>query len=587
MNPTPETPPDLGSVSSIALIVHGVGKATSNKLLTAAAKGYRALGLEGNAKRARLSECPALCGNDGAEGLMIEGVARCDLVVALPWSDRRTRMSSVAQASAVMILILAIVATLSFLIRGPLDAAVHWLGIWSHRLLSYFAIVVIGWLVHVAGPNSEGEYRPPLSLLWLPLIFELTLLLFSDPTLLWILISLPVVILWLMCAVTIVRSIRVAPALRWRLALWVLIVAISFPTAALIRAVKQSADRAEAASFEIIPLPAYLPDTHLFKDDADIVRKTDAARDSLTSNPEPGVDQKSKKKSTAKKAIGSERAAKPNQAARPKELIRSTPDLNLDDDLFPLMQPQFSQADIKALLAKKPGISDLITTSDFKAALAVSALGVVLVLLATSFSWLLDFGFDVLYFAGQEKQRLALIEATAKAIRWFHEQAPNARLILVGHSLGSVLAAQTLSLFPSSEPCLRNITLVTLGSPLNYLSKVFPESVRSVRQLSTILCPQVPWVNLWRSRDVIGKALDTESENTVQYCAGRGGHPDYWSDGNVWRAVTREVFTRSNPDGRNSSGRDLCILERHLGKLTLGATMVLYLLGAGLWIMAR
>jgi hypothetical protein len=581
MNPRQETSPELGSCRSITLIIHGVGKSTNDRLLTAAAKGYEALGIGGNWTRSTLSECPALSGRGGAEGLMIEGKDGCDFVVALPWSDRRVRMSAVAQASAVALLILTIVAAISFLARGPLDTVLDWLRTWSHRILAYLAITVVGWLVHVAGPNSDREFRPPTSLLWLPIIFEVILLVFSEPIWLWMLICVPVLALWLMSTTVLVRGIRVASTLRWRVALWVLLIAISFPTATLIRAVKKSADRAEAASFPAIEIPPSMLYSQRLASGNDVFGNSATRRNSLDSASDDESEPSLNKKSEPKKAV------KQKKMATARKSIKPGPPVDLRDDLFSQVESTLSDAQIKALLSTKPKVSDLVTTREFNGALTVSGLGIALALLATMFNWLLDFGFDVLYFAGNKRQRLSLIEATAKTIRWFHDQAPNGRIIVVGHSLGSVLAAHTISSLPASEPCLQHSTLVTLGSPLNYLSRAFPDSVQSARQLSSVICPRIPWVNVWRDRDVIGKALEIGDENTVQYCAAKGGHADYWSDGAIWKAVAREALTHDDVKGQSSRAREACIFERHLGTLVFTATTLLYFLGAGLWIVTR
>ena len=82
------------------------------------------------------------------------------------------------------------------------------------------------------------------------------------------------------------------------------------------------------------------------------------------------------------------------------------------------------------------------------------------------FNWLLDFGLDVLSYGGNEERRALLVGGTADTMRWLRSQAPNARLTIVGHSLGSVIASHAASSVLVSEPILDRITLVTVGSPL-------------------------------------------------------------------------------------------------------------------------
>jgi hypothetical protein len=85
----------------------------------------------------------------------------------------------------------------------------------------------------------------------------------------------------------------------------------------------------------------------------------------------------------------------------------------------------------------------------------------------------LDFGIDVLNYASHENDRALLLSRTADAIRWIHSRAPSAKLIVVGHSLGSAIASHAVISQSLAEPIMHQITLVTLGSPLNYLGAYF------------------------------------------------------------------------------------------------------------------
>ena len=203
------------------------------------------------------------------------------------------------------------------------------------------------------------------------------------------------------------------------------------------------------------------------------------------------------------------------------------------------------------------------------------------------FSWLLDFGFDVLHYGGNEKHRTSLIEALAQSLRWFHAQAPNAAIVVVGHSLGSVVAAQSIASLAACDSWLSQVVLVTLGSPLNYINRVFPKSVQRVGELADALrAAHVRWINLWRRSDPIGKFLDIGDIETVQYCVGPGGHPDYWSGGVVWKAVAFEALGIGARSRNQIIGAaDACVLERRLGSLVFASVVVLALCGVGLWIL--
>ncbi len=233
-------------------------------------------------------------------------------------------------------------------------------------------------------------------------------------------------------------------------------------------------------------------------------------------------------------------------------------------------------------------IADSVTRKELVRSLFVVAICVFLCLCVMVFHWLLDFGLDVLHYGGDSQCRASLIDRTANTIRWFYDQEPNTPIIVVGHSLGSVIASQAIaSIVKNSEPCLRQIVLVTLGSPLNYLNRLFPESVGKARALSEAICASVRWINLWRRHDIVGKELNIEATGMVQYCVGSGGHANYWSDGNVWRAVAREALGLSDgADRRILSTRGACLFERCLGPLVFSAITVMALCSAGFWVIS-
>jgi hypothetical protein len=177
------------------------------------------------------------------------------------------------------------------------------------------------------------------------------------------------------------------------------------------------------------------------------------------------------------------------------------------------------------------------------------------------------------------------IQAAIKTIRWFHEQAPNTPIILVGHSLGSVVAAQTIASLCATESWMSRVVLVTLGSPLNYISRAFPKSVPPARKLADAICAAgVRWLNLWRLSDPIGKFLDIGRSGTVQDCVYKGGHMDYWSRAAVWQAVAFRLLGIGEGSSE-MSGPKACVVERSLGLLVFCSIILLCACGVGLWLL--
>jgi pimeloyl-ACP methyl ester carboxylesterase len=122
-------------------------------------------------------------------------------------------------------------------------------------------------------------------------------------------------------------------------------------------------------------------------------------------------------------------------------------------------------------------------------------------------------------------------------------------LVLIGHSLGSVVAVHFLLSTPSSVQC--PVILITLGSPLAQLSWWFPTWLSHPRIIARMLLSRYPgfrWINVFRPRDIVGKSLelapvflkcDVSTKQHVRFFP--WSHTNYWSDPRVWAAVAEAV----------------------------------------------
>jgi len=592
---TPTT--EVSNALSITLIVHGVGNATSKGLLKSVSDGYLRSELGGISKRAVLKDCPTLTKKKDAESLVIETPVGAHFVAALPWAERRVRLSSIAQLCAGLLLTLAVVASVTFVFRGTLEWLDQWLRSWTHRLIAYAVMTVFNFVVFLLSPNrARQQFKWPswLSLLLPPLLI-IALLYFVEGTWFWIVIAALVVALWIISTLIVGRCLVIAPTLSWRVALAALILAIAIPGISIVRIARHSAIRANE-QYRLADSPFASPLTHIPPEVLKAVEKEMNTDDPMErTTPEPRVPKVSASKAeTFEPRLKSGRHSKensgpikpPSSPGGPMNQVRKDDplaDLEASDSIF-----NNRERFMKALSNYKPSVVDVVTGPEFLPKLTLAAVCIGLCVLLMWFHWLLDFAFDVLHYGGNQKHRTSLIEALTANIRWVHTQAPNATIVLVGHSLGTVAAAQTLASLSACEAWLNQVVLVTLGSPLNYIGRAFWRVIPSARELADTICAaNVRWVNLWRRSDPIGKRLDIGESGTVQYCLGKGGHMDYWSGPGVWRAVAFEALGIGGASSQETSDRrSACIFERSLGLLVFVAIVAIASCGVGLWLIS-
>lgn len=219
---------------------------------------------------------------------------------------------------------------------------------------------------------------------------------------------------------------------------------------------------------------------------------------------------------------------------------------------------------------------------DQGAILTVSAL---LPALALSVIWSLgiwDLLLDVISYAANTRRRKNVVETLSDIISGIDKSRNGVPLILVGHSLGSVVLTQAMPTLTEGPA-----VLVTCGSPLNMMARAFPPIVPSSEKIASQIFAQSrirQWVNVYRDADYIGRSLRINRvPGFYEASIGDGGHTGYFSDVSFWTAVLNLVWSKSSltpskppllsaassPDKKERSNlRDLAWLSALVGILT-------------------
>ena len=142
---------------------------------------------------------------------------------------------------------------------------------------------------------------------------------------------------------------------------------------------------------------------------------------------------------------------------------------------------------------------------------------------------------DVIRYLGLPPYREAL-QDRLRALMTKIRGSNGGRVILIAHSLGSVIAVDFLTspncpLAPDSDICL-----ITLGSPLRRFfarcfSQIYPQPPK-LELLIRARFPRFVWINIFRPFDYVGGRLNTDEGGLQDYCTGEYGrfHPGYWGD---------------------------------------------------------
>lgn len=112
------------------------------------------------------------------------------------------------------------------------------------------------------------------------------------------------------------------------------------------------------------------------------------------------------------------------------------------------------------------------------------------------------------------------------------------RIDFVCHSQGTVITLDVLATLGDDWGRVRQLTLVTMGSPRRhlysrYFGHAFPELVAAPDGVTR-------WTNIFRIDDFIGTHVRTDSSDEI--AIGVGGHTNYWRDARV-RDILRDRLT--------------------------------------------
>jgi hypothetical protein len=157
----------------------------------------------------------------------------------------------------------------------------------------------------------------------------------------------------------------------------------------------------------------------------------------------------------------------------------------------------------------------------------------------------LDFVGDVVTYVGNPSRRKRAEDRLIAAVAEVARRAPQAEIVLVAHSLGSVLVTHTVLKLADPSTLGQRTHIVTMGSPLRMMSWFFPKNVLNADQLLRDFASRrlvASWVNVWRDSDLIGRALQPlTSPIFVEKSLGDGGHADYWADPRSWSTVVSSL----------------------------------------------
>ena len=162
---------------------------------------------------------------------------------------------------------------------------------------------------------------------------------------------------------------------------------------------------------------------------------------------------------------------------------------------------------------------------------------------------------DIARYIGFPRYRRELIDGLGLAIRKLN-LSPDSDLLLLTHSLGSVIATDYLLRDAADARIARSVTLVTMGSPLRrYFARFFvgfylpPDEIL---ETITMRVNHFKWINIYRHGDPVGGSLGGPETRiidtpTSEHLAWSSAHCGYFSSRMVYRSLEASLERPEEP----------------------------------------
>jgi hypothetical protein len=171
----------------------------------------------------------------------------------------------------------------------------------------------------------------------------------------------------------------------------------------------------------------------------------------------------------------------------------------------------------------------------------VLTLGLVLIaIILRGYYWSVDLVADILHYIGNPGRVEDLEKRVLAEINELADRAKHAQIVVLGHSLGSVLVTHSLLRVQETDPAYGRVVVITLGSPLATLARIFPSSVVAPSTLAKSYAEKFQvklWGNLWRDRDFVGRKLDASGGLFIQRSVGDGSHTGMLASSVLWQRI--------------------------------------------------